>query len=298
MPLEHLLDATVPAVTVEGFGFDPGRGELWFVGETAEAVLLELDARRRELAAEVAELEREAKVAALGCGGRPSRGPPRPRLPTRQVAHLRGAHALDPDVLRRLARGADRLDETLLAAATIATRLEEPLRARAESGSDRAGALGSELARVGALEHEARREAARANERAAAAELLRARLGGEGQIRMLQVDEADRAEVEREARELADEAERLADAATALADTARSAGSAQPRRVRGGRPTSTPICFGACSRAPSAWTRHSVPQPRRRHASRLRSARGSTRVRAARASWARSCASSGPARSS
>ena len=225
VPLEHLLDATVPAVTVEGFGFDPGRGELWFAGETAEAVLLELDARRRELAAEVAELEREAKAAGSDAEEAVARAT-EAEAAYGQVAHLRGAHALDPDVLRRLARGADRLDETLLAAATIATRLEEPLRARAESGSDRAGALGSELARVGALEHEARREAARANERAAAAELLRARLGGEGQIRMLQVDEAERAEVEREARELADEAERLADAATALADTARSAGSA------------------------------------------------------------------------
>ena len=59
----------VPSVTREGFGYDPVRGELWFAGETAEAVLLELEARRRELAAEASDLE-----TACGCrragGGR------------------------------------------------------------------------------------------------------------------------------------------------------------------------------------------------------------------------------------
>ena len=39
-------------VTREGHCFDAERGELWFSGETAEAVLLQLDARRRGLAAE------------------------------------------------------------------------------------------------------------------------------------------------------------------------------------------------------------------------------------------------------
>ena len=225
VPLDSLLDSSIPAVTAEGFGFDPGRGELWFAGETAEAVLLELDARRRELASEVAEIESGAKAAVAEAEETATRAAEAEAAYAR-VAHLRDAHALDPAVLRRLAASADRLDEALLAAATLATRLEEPLRARAESGSDRAGALGRELARVGALEHEARREAARANERAAAAELLRARLGGEGQIRMLHVDESERARVEHEARELADEAERLAQVATELADTARNAGSA------------------------------------------------------------------------
>jgi chromosome segregation protein len=225
VPLDGLLASTVPAVTVEGFGFDPARGELWFAGETAEAVLLELDARRRELAAEVAELDGGAKKAATEAEAASARAA-EAEAAYAQVAHLRGARALDVTVLRRLATSADRLDEVLLAAATIATRLEKPLRTLAESGSDRAGALGSELARVGALEHEARREAAGANERAAAAELLRARLGGEGQIRLLHVDESERETVEREARELADEAERLARVATELADAARAAGSA------------------------------------------------------------------------
>jgi len=225
VPLDSLLDSMVPVVTPEGFGFDPGRGELWFAGEAAEAVLLELDARRRELASEVVELETEAKAAGSEAEEAVARAT-ETEAAYAQVAHLRGAPALDPAVLRRLAASADRLDEALLAASTIATRLEEPLRARAESGSERAGDLGSELARVGALEHEARREASGANERAAAAELLRARLGGEGQIRMLHVDESERVAVEREARDLAAEAERLAQVATELADMSRNAGSA------------------------------------------------------------------------
>ena len=44
VPKEQLLSSSVPAVTPEGFGYDPQRGELWFAGETAEAVLLELEA--------------------------------------------------------------------------------------------------------------------------------------------------------------------------------------------------------------------------------------------------------------
>src|SRR5438552_7768847 len=48
-------------VTREGHCFDADRGELVFAGETAEAVLLQLDARRRALAREVEELERRAE---------------------------------------------------------------------------------------------------------------------------------------------------------------------------------------------------------------------------------------------
>src|SRR5207237_5025532 len=49
---DELLRSTVPAVTREGYGYDPARGELWFAGETAEAVLLELESRRAAAAAE------------------------------------------------------------------------------------------------------------------------------------------------------------------------------------------------------------------------------------------------------
>ena len=63
VPLDDLLDSTRASVTVEGFGFDPARGELWFAGETAEAVLLEMEARRRTLADESDALDAQAKAA-------------------------------------------------------------------------------------------------------------------------------------------------------------------------------------------------------------------------------------------
>ncbi|MBA3475619.1 MAG: AAA family ATPase, partial [Actinobacteria bacterium] len=84
----------------------------------------------------------------------------------------------------------------------------------------------AELARLGGLEHEARRGFLRANERAAAAELERARLGGQGHIRMLQVDESEREQVEREARELTEASEQLALAAAEAAEAARTAAGA------------------------------------------------------------------------
>src|SRR5256884_486077 len=56
VPKAELLSSPVPAVTPDGFGYDPERGELWFAGETAEAVWLELEARRRALALEVERL--------------------------------------------------------------------------------------------------------------------------------------------------------------------------------------------------------------------------------------------------
>ena len=47
---EHeLLAAERLAVTRDGIAYDPERQELWFAGEAAEAVLLELEARRRAL---------------------------------------------------------------------------------------------------------------------------------------------------------------------------------------------------------------------------------------------------------
>ncbi|HEV7639886.1 MAG TPA: AAA family ATPase, partial [Gaiellaceae bacterium] len=61
---DALLASSVPAVTKDGIGWDPQRGELWFAGETAEAVLLELDARRRELVQEVAQLAERADQSA------------------------------------------------------------------------------------------------------------------------------------------------------------------------------------------------------------------------------------------
>ncbi len=222
VPLGDLLSVAEPAVTAEGFGYDPIRGELWFAGEAAEAVLLELEARRRALAAEVAELQRaaaEAEIAAESAGQRAAEA----EAAYAKVAHLRQKRTLEPEFLRRLGACAATLDASLLAAVAVGSRLEEPLRTLVDAAGERARTLGAELARVGALEHEAGRAAAQANERAASAELVRARLGGTGQIRLLEVPEVDRVEVEREARELTDEAERLAEVAGLASDAARAA---------------------------------------------------------------------------
>jgi chromosome segregation protein len=223
--LDELLAATAPSVTAEGFGYDPQRGELWFAGETAEAVLLELQTRKQELEAEIAQLRAETAAAASAAAAEAERAAEAEAAYAR-VAHLRGVRTADPAVLRRLASAAGRLDEALLAGVAVASRLEHPLRQRADTGSDRAAGVAAELARVGALEHEARRESSDANERAAAAELERVRLGGEGQIRLLQVDASEREQVEREARDLTEEAERLAATAADAAEAARLAAGA------------------------------------------------------------------------
>ena len=91
VPLDALLAATVPSVTDEGFGYDPQRGELWFAGEAAEAVLLELQTRRGELAEEVETLQGQAREAAAAAAeaacprrdgrGRVRQGRPPPRRP-------------------------------------------------------------------------------------------------------------------------------------------------------------------------------------------------------------------------
>jgi len=155
VPKDQLLRSTVPAVTPEGFGYDPQRGELWFAGETAEAVWLELEARRRALAAEVEELEARADAP---------------------IAENAYSVARDP-VSVTLSRLTARLVETLEGAAD--DRFEAPLRARADAGSTRTGALAEELRRLGAEEVEARRAAAEAAERLSGVDVERARIDAE-----------------------------------------------------------------------------------------------------------------------
>ncbi|HEY2934977.1 MAG TPA: AAA family ATPase, partial [Gaiellaceae bacterium] len=104
VPHEHLLEQTERAVTREGFGYDPVTGELWFAGETAEALLLELEARRRELAAQVDELdERVAHASARASDAHARAGEARAALDTLPSGRL------DPVVAARLARLSERL---------------------------------------------------------------------------------------------------------------------------------------------------------------------------------------------
>jgi chromosome segregation protein len=152
---DDLLRSTVPAVTPEGFGYDPQRGELWFAGETAEAVWLELEARRRALAAEVEELDARAEA------------------PIPEEAYS----ATQDPLTERLARLAARLVETL--AGVTDDRHEAPLRARADAGAQRTTALAEELRKLGAAEVDARRATADAGERLTAIDVERARVEAE-----------------------------------------------------------------------------------------------------------------------
>src|SRR6266516_190838 len=183
---EELLHSRVKAVTPEGFGYDPEQGEIWFAGETAEAVWLELEARRRALAAEVDRLE--ARVDAP--------------IPEDAYSATR-----DPLTVT-LARLAARLIDTLEGIGD--DRFEAPLRARADAGASRTGALAEELRRLGAEEVDARRAAAEAGERLSAVDVERARIEAEADEARRRLDAADAEPAEGDDREeLADRIERL-----------------------------------------------------------------------------------------
>ena len=128
------------------------RGELRFSGDTAEAVLLQLEARRRALAAEVRELDAEAE---------------KPQEPRVSVAR--------PE----LVAAGQRLVACLAGAAVFAERFETPLRARVDAGASRSGELAAELRRLGGVEAELRRAVGEASQRSGAVEIEAARLDAE-----------------------------------------------------------------------------------------------------------------------
>jgi chromosome segregation ATPase len=170
VPKDELLRSPVPAVTTEGFGYDPERGELWFAGETAEAVWLELEARRRSLAAEVERLREN-----------PTAPPP----------------LADP----RLVGAGERLVGALTGAAQAGQRFEAQLRARVDAGGSRTGDAATALRELAAREAELRRGAAEAAERTAAIDVELARLGAEQAAARGRLEEADAAPAEGDDRE-------------------------------------------------------------------------------------------------
>jgi chromosome segregation protein len=155
---DELLFADRVAVTREGIGFDPRRRELWFAGEAAEVVLLELEARRKALAEEVRELERQVEAI------------PDDLAPTAVVDEARH---------RPLIAMAERLDAALAARGGVVARSEPALRARADAGATRTGELAEELRKLGAAEAEIRRESAEVSARTSAVEVELARLQAE-----------------------------------------------------------------------------------------------------------------------
>jgi len=182
-PIDLARAETGILVTREGHCYDADRGELWFAGETAEAVLLQQDARRRTLAREAEELERRAE-----------------ELP-QEVA---------PVPVEPLVALAERLGRALAGAAEAAKRFEAPLQARVDAGASRAGDLAAELRRLGGEEVEARRAGAEAAERSSAISVEGARFEAEAEEARRRLDEAGVEPAEGDDRdELADKIERL-----------------------------------------------------------------------------------------
>ncbi len=176
VPIDDLLDVQVASVTPEGFGYDPRRGELWFAGETAEAVLLELQARRRSLEAEVVDLEHRAEAAARTA----EEAEERARRSESVLGHaLPSRPAIGRDVLARIVGSAERLALTIEAARSTAARFDAPLRARVDAGAVRSGELGEELRSLGAAEVGLRNELDEAGRRTTEAEVELARIDAE-----------------------------------------------------------------------------------------------------------------------
>ncbi len=174
VPLDELLDVSTPSVTAEGFGYDPARGEIWFVGETAEAVLLELQGRRNALSAEASALAEEVAAAASAADAA-SRRAAAAETALGRAPRIR-ATAIDARTLGHLIDLAQELQQGIESARRAASRFEAPLRARVDAGATRAGDLGEELRRLGAAEVNLRRELEESSAAVTAAEVEIARI--------------------------------------------------------------------------------------------------------------------------
>jgi len=164
------------AVTEAGEAYDADRGDLWFVGDAGESLLLQLETSRRALADEAEELEARAGAAARDADEARERQAAT-EAAFAEVAHLR-APRLDLAVLERLARLAAGLHDALERSTASVTRLEAPAQARMTGSERRSAELGDELRRLVALETDVRREAGESSTRASSAEVVLARLGG------------------------------------------------------------------------------------------------------------------------
>jgi chromosome segregation protein len=176
---EELLSSTRPAVTPAGHFYDPERGVLSFTGDTAEAVLLELEAQRRRLVDEAKGLRDQALQAV-------------PRLP-------------DP----ALVAAAAAVVEALSAAVRAAERIQAPLLEDADRGALRAGQLAAELRALGGREVELRRALSEASERAAAVDVEVARLEAERDEAHRRLEQAGSAPAAGERDELVAKLDRL-----------------------------------------------------------------------------------------
>jgi chromosome segregation protein len=171
------------AVTRDGHGFDPARGELWFAGVAAESVMIELHARQRALAAEGRRLREEAREAAAAA----AEVFERERRARERVTRARASVALmpprvDPADARRaaaLAGAAERLAACLDSSVRAGSRFETPLRARVDAGAAASAKAGEELRLLGAQEADLRRAATEAASRLSELDVESARLSAE-----------------------------------------------------------------------------------------------------------------------
>ncbi len=156
-PADLLRASDGLVVTREGHRYDPAAGELLFAGETAEAVLLELEARHRAVAADVEGLAQALESATTAEGEAAERA----RAAATALAGFGPVvRTLDPELVRRLLAVAERLDRELAAGLAVAARVEAPLRARADAGGERTRELAETLRTLGTREAELRRSAA------------------------------------------------------------------------------------------------------------------------------------------
>jgi len=226
---EQLLDVRAgTAVTREGHGFDAERGELWFAGQAGEAMLLELEARRRALADEADELEARVTAAAREAEEAAERARTA-EAAYAAVAHLR-SHSLDPALLGRLEAIAGALVDQAVRATEAVGRVEAPLSARLSAAARRSAELGEELRRLSTLEAETRREATETGRRAAEAEVVLARLGG-APVGAAAVEGRSLAELAERAQAALAESERAVVRARAAGDDARTREAALRERT-------------------------------------------------------------------
>jgi chromosome segregation protein len=231
-----LLQSTVPAVTREGYGYDPQRGELWFAGETAEAVLLELEARRAALATEAKALAERARLAERTAAGADEQAAKAEAAFSAAAPRLRIRRA-DVGTLKAVLAAAGRLERALETLDRAVDVVEAPLRARGEAGAERTGLLGASLRELGETESVLRRSAATHAEGAAAAERDLARLGGKPGA----VESGDAETLRMEMRTLVAEADAAAAEAAELGVQARTAEAARiDAAVRAGRRRARP----------------------------------------------------------
>ena len=235
---EDLLSSPVPAVTRDGYGYDPQRGELWFAGETAEAVLLELDSRRRALAEEARTLAEQAQFAEREAEAADERAAAAETAFAAAAPRLRLRRA-DASTLRSLVAAARRLEKALDSLDRAVDVVEAPLRTRGEAGAERTAALGATLRALGERESTLRREVAAAAEGASAAERDLVRLGGATTAE--EIADGDAEALRAEARSLVAAADSAAGEAAAAGERARAAENARiDAAVRAGRRRARP----------------------------------------------------------